>query len=151
MIPIVYKGQNVNPDVMMRRTPLPELYKYLRQHLDYKQMKTKDNLSKFEQMFGGSDEEDDEEEESAELGLDQMLKARAAQQTKSTATGNLSNEAKFENLLRQVHDEEEEVEEEESEEEEYYEEEVITPKESRKMDNLALFEKMTGDYEEEVL
>ena len=37
LIPIVYKGEEyVDPDTMMRRTPLPELYKYLKQHYDYK-------------------------------------------------------------------------------------------------------------------
>jgi hypothetical protein len=36
LIPIVYKGEDADPEAMMRRTPLPELYKYLKQHVDYK-------------------------------------------------------------------------------------------------------------------
>ncbi len=37
LIPIVYKGEEYpDPEIMMRRTPLPELYKYLKQHFDYK-------------------------------------------------------------------------------------------------------------------
>jgi hypothetical protein len=37
LIPIVYKGEEyVDPDTMIRRTPLQELYKYLKQHYDYK-------------------------------------------------------------------------------------------------------------------
>ncbi|KAL3921431.1 MAG: hypothetical protein SGARI_006683, partial [Bacillariaceae sp.] len=38
LIPIVYKGEDnhADPDTMMKRTPLPELYKYLKQHYDYK-------------------------------------------------------------------------------------------------------------------
>eukprot|EP00538_Stauroneis_constricta_P011387 CAMPEP_0119551784 /NCGR_PEP_ID=MMETSP1352-20130426/4941_1 /TAXON_ID=265584 /ORGANISM="Stauroneis constricta, Strain CCMP1120" /LENGTH=676 /DNA_ID=CAMNT_0007597899 /DNA_START=56 /DNA_END=2086 /DNA_ORIENTATION=- len=32
LIPIIYRGINVDPDVMVKRMPLPELYKYLKQH-----------------------------------------------------------------------------------------------------------------------
>jgi hypothetical protein len=37
LIPIVYSGEDhADPETMMRRTPLRELYKYLKQHYDYK-------------------------------------------------------------------------------------------------------------------
>lgn len=37
LIPIVYKGEeHAAPETMMRRTPLVELYRYLKQHYDYK-------------------------------------------------------------------------------------------------------------------
>jgi hypothetical protein len=39
LIPIVYKGEDADPETMIRRTPLPELYKYLKQQIDYKDMK----------------------------------------------------------------------------------------------------------------
>ncbi|KAL3943676.1 MAG: hypothetical protein SGBAC_002257 [Bacillariaceae sp.] len=165
LIPIVYKGQDVNPEVMIRRTPLPELYKYLKQHLDYKQMKANSNLNKFEEMFGASDdggfEEEDPDEETVEIDDDLLYtgskthKTKASSSKKSTTSSNsnLSNEAKFESLLRQVHHEKEaeEVDDEsEAEEEEYYEEEELEQGDLKKK-NLALFEAMTGNYEEEVL
>ncbi|CAJ1947526.1 unnamed protein product [Cylindrotheca closterium] len=169
LIPIVYKGQDVNPEVMIRRMPLPELYKYLKQHLDYKQMKTNSNLNKFDKMFGASDddgfEEEDPDEETVEIDDDFFCKGlkankfKTSSNKKSTASNNsnLSNEAKFERLLRQVHQEKDDEEEDDSEaeEEEYYKEEEIISGDSAveigKKDNLALFERMTGDFEEEVL
>jgi hypothetical protein len=36
LIGVVYKGEDVDVEGMMRRSPLPELYKYLKQHYDYK-------------------------------------------------------------------------------------------------------------------
>ncbi len=42
LIPIIYKGDNICAATMMRRTPLPELYRYLKQHYDYKKEIRKD-------------------------------------------------------------------------------------------------------------
>jgi hypothetical protein len=36
LIAIVYKGEDIDGETMMRRTPLPELYRYLKQHFEYK-------------------------------------------------------------------------------------------------------------------
>jgi hypothetical protein len=36
LIAIVYKGEDMDGEKMMRRTPLPELYRYLKQHFEYK-------------------------------------------------------------------------------------------------------------------
>jgi hypothetical protein len=36
LIAIVYKGEDMDAETMMRRTPLPELYRYLKQHFEYK-------------------------------------------------------------------------------------------------------------------
>jgi hypothetical protein len=36
LIAIVYKGEDIDGETMMRRTPLPELYRYLKQHFQYK-------------------------------------------------------------------------------------------------------------------
>ena len=36
LIAIVYKGEDIDSETMMRRTPLPELYRYLKQHFEYK-------------------------------------------------------------------------------------------------------------------
>lgn len=43
LIPIVYKGEeHADPEIMMRRTPLHELYKYLKQHYDFRRDVKKD-------------------------------------------------------------------------------------------------------------
>ena len=46
MIPVVYKGEDVDVQTMMRRTPLPDLYKYLKQQLEYKQLTLKREQSR---------------------------------------------------------------------------------------------------------
>ena len=69
MIPYVYKGQDVNPETMMRRTPLPELYKYLKQHVDVINLKKE---------MGTAPVEDDEDYEEPQQTLEDLLIQRFA-------------------------------------------------------------------------
>ena len=44
LIPLVYKDEEVDPEAMMRRTSLPDLYKYLKQHVDYQIITSGDEI-----------------------------------------------------------------------------------------------------------
>lgn len=156
LIPIVYKGDDVNADTMMRRTPLKELYKYLKQHLDYKQMKATQNLNRFEQLFESSNDVSygnlSPHEESVEIDGDILNLSSHALDKKSRRSerkgqSKQTNEDVFEDLLRRAHG----VEDDDSDGgDEFYDEEEVV-EEDRKQSNLAMFENMMGKYEEEVL
>jgi hypothetical protein len=53
LIPIIYKGEeHADPDTMIKRMPLPELYRYLKQHYDYKKDIRKEVLEESLQEVG---------------------------------------------------------------------------------------------------
>jgi hypothetical protein len=161
LIPIVYKGEDVSADTMMRRTPLKELYTYLKQHLDYKQMKATQNLNRFEQLFDSSMNVSygnlATHEETVEIDEDILNLSAHAMDMKSRrserkAKSKPSNEDAFEILLRRAHVADDS---DSDDEDEFYEEEEVievpSTKKDKNMDNLAMFENLMGNYEEEVL
>ena len=82
LIPVIYKGENVDPETMIRRTPLLELYRYLKQHYDYK----KD----IKQDLTGNETESTE----AQTTLDNIFKKRAGEKASLEKGNNVaSNES----------------------------------------------------------
>ena len=66
LIPIIYRGENVCADTMIRRTPLSELYKYLKQHYDYKKEIKKDLT------------EEETESETAQMSVQELFLMRTS-------------------------------------------------------------------------
>jgi hypothetical protein len=161
LIPIVYKGEDVSADTMMRRTPLKELYAYLKQHLDYKQMKATQNLNRFEQLFDSSmnvsygnlaTHEETVEVDEDIFNLSSHAMDKKSRRSERKGRSKQSNEDVFEDLLRRAHGADDS---DSDDEDEFYEEEEVievpSTKEDQKMDKLAMFENLMGNYEEEVL
>eukprot|EP00980_Cylindrotheca_fusiformis_P008422 scaffold1784_cov116-Cylindrotheca_fusiformis.AAC.2 len=147
LIPVVYKGDDVNVELMMRRTPLEELYKYLKQHLDYKHMKATQNLNRFDQLFASTNNSfyRDLSTHEEEVEVDEDIVAKKSRSNKRKETSLKSNEDKFEELLRKAHGE---YSSDSDDGDESYEEEEVDEDDKTKS-NLAMFEKMMATYDED--
>jgi hypothetical protein len=86
LIPIVYRGEeHMDPDTMMRRTPLPELYKYLKQHYDYKKDVKKEICAETVQQV--------EQGAAKQCSVQELFQRRAEEAVGAVATGHASTES----------------------------------------------------------